>query len=131
MLDHPQELEPYILDDAEGALMKMRVVVLSCCVAMAAVLACAQGMDEGFQPARVVGIEKLAENAQHMSDETHYKISMRLNGALYVCQVSAPVATFIDWSPGKEFPAKVDGKILLVKNLNGQIVQMNIKKISH
>ena len=111
--------------------MKKRLVALSCLIAITAVLACAQAADEGFQPARVAGIEKMAENAQHMSDEAHYKISMRLNGMLYACQVSAPVATFIDWSPGKEFPAKVDGKTLLVKNLNGQIVQMNIKKISH
>lgn len=111
--------------------MKTRVVILVCCVALTAVLACAQAMDDGFQPARVVGIEKMAENAQHMSDETRYKISMRLNGAVYQCQVSAPVSTFIDWSPGKEFPAKVDGKTLLVKNLNGQIVTMNIKKVSH
>jgi hypothetical protein len=111
--------------------MKTRLVILSCCIATMAVLASAQGVDEGFQPARVVSIEKMAENAQHMSDEIHYKISMRLNGALYACQVSAPAATFIDWSPGKEFPAKVDGKTLLAKNPDGQIVQMNVKKVSH
>jgi len=111
--------------------MKTRVAIVLCCIAVATVMAFAQGMDEGFAPARVAGIEKMAENAQHMSDETHYKISMRLNGALYQCQVSAPVSTFIDWSPGKEFPAKVDGKTLLVKNLDGKIITMNIKKVSH
>ncbi len=111
--------------------MKIRLTVLSCCIALAGVLAYAQGGDEGFQMARVVSIEKMAENAQHMSDEINYKISMRLNGALYECRASAPAATFIDWSPGKEFPVRVDGKILSAKNPNGQLVQMNIKKISH
>ena len=111
--------------------MKIGLVILSCCMAMATVLAYAQGGDEGFQMGRVVSIEKMAENAQHMSDEINYKISMRLPDGLYACRVSAPAATFIDWSPGKEFPVRVDGKILSAKNPNGQVVQMNIKKISH
>ena len=76
-------------------------------------------------------LEKLAENAQHMSDEINYKILMRLGDTIYECRTSAQAATFIDWSPGKQFPVRIDGKTLLAKNPNGQIVQMNIKKTSH
>jgi hypothetical protein len=39
------------------------------------------------------------------------------------------VATFIDWTAGKEFPAKLNapnGKVLLVKNPDGQILELNI-----
>lgn len=111
--------------------MKTRFVVLSCCIALAAVLAQAQGGDDGFQMARVMSIEKLATNAQHMSDEINYKILMRLGDTIYECRTSAQAATFIDWSPGKQFPVKIDGKTLLAKNFDGQIVQMNIKKTSH
>ena len=110
--------------------MKTRLVILSCCIALFSVLAHAQA-DDGFQMARVMSIEKLASNAQHMSDEINYKILMRLGDTIYDCRTSAQAATFIDWSPGKQFPAKVEGKILVVKNFNGDIVQMNIKKTSH
>jgi hypothetical protein len=33
---------------------------------------------------------------------------------------------FLDWSPGKEFPAKLIGKILQVKSPNGQLVEMTV-----
>jgi hypothetical protein len=111
--------------------MKTRLVVLSCYIALAAVLAHAQGADDGFQMARVMSIEKLAQNAQHMSDEINYKILMRLGDTIYECRTSAQAATFIDWSPGKQFPVRIEGKTLLAKNFDGQIVQMNIKKTSH
>ena len=111
--------------------MKTRLVVLSCCIALAAVLAHAQGGDDGFQMARVMSIEKLAANAQHMSDEINYKILMRLGDTIYECRTSGQAATFIDWSSGKQFPVRIDGKILSAKNPNGQIIQMNIKKTSH
>ncbi len=109
--------------------MKTRLVVLSCCIAMAAMLAYAQSADEGYQMARVVAIERVAANAQHMENEDNYKISMRLGGIVYACHANAPVATFMDWTIGKEFPAKLNvpnGKVLLVKNANGQVVELNI-----
>jgi len=93
---------------------------------MAAMLAYAQSADEGYQMARVVSFEKLAADAQHMQNSDRYKISMRLGDTVYACHASAPAAVFIDWSPGKEFPAKLNGTILLVKNLNGQVVELNI-----
>ncbi len=111
--------------------MKKRLIAVSCLITLAAVLAHAQGTDDGFQMGRVMSIEKLAENAQHMSDEINYKILMRLGDTIYDCRTSAQAATFIDWSPGKQFPVKIEGKTLLAKNFNGQIVQMNIKKTSH
>jgi hypothetical protein len=98
------------------------------CITMAAMLAHAQGTDEGYQTATVVSIEKLAADAQHMEKGDQFKISMSMGGALYLCKVSAPSATFMEWTSGKEFPAKESGKVLLVKNKNGQIVELNISK---
>ena len=106
--------------------MKTCLVVLSCCITMAAMLAYAQSADEGYQMAKVVAIERVAANAQHMENEDNYKISMRLGDTLYICHGSGPAATFMDWTNGKEFPAKLNGKVLLVKSPNGQIVQLNI-----
>jgi hypothetical protein len=109
--------------------MKTGLVALSCCIAMAAMLTYAQSADEGYQMARVVAFERVAANAQHMAGSDDYKISMRLGGTIYACRVNAPAATFIDWTTGKEFPAKVNvpnGKVLLVKNPDGQVVELNI-----
>jgi hypothetical protein len=63
-----------------------------------------------------------------MEKGDQYKISMSMGGMLYLCKVSAPAATFMDWTSGKEFPAKENGKVLLVKNRNGQTVELNISK---
>jgi hypothetical protein len=106
--------------------MKTCLVALLCCLTMAAMLAHAQSTDEGYQTAIVVSFERLAADAQHMENSDRYKISMRLGDAVYACHASAPAAVFIDWSPGKEFPAKVNGKVLLVKNPNGQVVELNV-----
>ena len=111
--------------------MKTRLIVISCSIALAAVLAHAQGADDGFQMARVMSIEKLAENAQHMSDEINYKILMRLGDTIYECRTSAQAATFIDWSRRKTVSGQDRRQDSLAKNPNGQIVQMNIKKTSH
>ena len=106
--------------------MKTCLVALSCCITMAVMLASAQSADEGYQTARVVSFEKLAANAQHPEESDRYKISMRLSDTVYVCHASAPASVFIDWSTGKEFPAKLNGKVLLVKNPNGQVAELNI-----
>jgi hypothetical protein len=109
--------------------MKIRLVALSCCITMAAMLAYAQGADEGYQTAKVVAFERLAAEAQHMADSDRYKISMRMADTVYACRASAPASVFLDWTVGKEFPAKVsgkDGKMLLVKNPNGQAVELTI-----
>jgi hypothetical protein len=45
---------------------------------------------------------------------------------VYLCRASGTAATFIDLTNGKEFPTKLNGKVLLVKNPNGQIVQLTI-----
>jgi hypothetical protein len=108
--------------------MKKYLVATLCCVTMAAMLAYAQSTDDGFQTATVVSIEKLAADAQHMEKGDQFKISMNMGGVLYMCKVSAPAANFMDWTRGKEFPAKENDKVLLVKNKNGQIVELNITK---
>lgn len=109
--------------------MKTCLLALSCCIALAAMLAYAQSADEGYQPARVVAFERIAANAQHMEGSDQYKISMRLDNTVYLCRASGSAATFIDWTNGKEFPAKLNvpnGKVLLVKNPDGQILELNI-----
>ena len=106
--------------------MKTCWIALSCCITMVAMLAFAQSADEGYQMARVVSFERVAADAQHMADADRYKISMRLGDTVYACHASAPAAVFIDWTTEKEFPAKLNGKVLLVKNPNGQVVELNI-----
>lgn len=106
--------------------MKKCLIAFACCIALVALLAHAQSADEGYQTARVVSIEKEAADAQHMSDSDRYKIAMRLADTVYSCRVNAPAAVFLDWTSGKEFPAKVNGKVLLVKNRDGQVLQLNI-----
>jgi hypothetical protein len=106
--------------------MKMRLVALLCLVTVAAMLAVAQGADEGYQMARVVAFERVAASAQHMEKSDNYKISMRLGDTVYACRASGSAATFNDWTTNKEFPAKLNGKVLLVKNLDGQVLEFNI-----
>jgi len=106
--------------------MKAWLVAVSCCITMAAMLAYGQSTDEGYQTAKVVAYERLAANAQHMEDSGGYKISMRLGNTVYACRASGPAEAFVDWTAGKEFPAKVNAKVLLVKNPNGQVVELNI-----
>ena len=108
--------------------MKKCLVATLCCVTLAGIFAYAQSADEGYQTATVVSIEKLAADAQHMEKGDQFKISMNMGGVLYMCKVSAPAAQFMDWTRGKEFPAKENDKVLLVKNKNGQIVELNISK---
>jgi hypothetical protein len=97
-----------------------------CCITVVAVFAFAQSGDEGFQNATVVAFERVAEDARHMEKGDQYKISLRLGNTIYNCHANAPAATFIDWTTGKEFPVKINDKILLAKNPNGQIVELNI-----
>ena len=108
--------------------MKTRLIAFSCVIVMAAMLAYGQGLDPGYQMARVVSFEKGAANAQHPSDADTYKVSMRMGGVLYICRANAPASAFMDWSMGKEFPARLDGKVLTVKGPNNQIVQLNVLK---
>ena len=107
--------------------MKRSLAVLACCVAMSAMLAFAQDMGDGFQPAHIVSIDKMAADAQHMSDSDRYKISMRMGDTLYKCEASGSASLFMGWSPGKDFPAKLNDKILLVKSPNGQIAELTVK----
>jgi hypothetical protein len=105
--------------------MKKCLVVLWC-ITVAVMLVYGQSADEGYQPARVVSFEKLALDAQHAANSGGYKISMRLGNTIYLCHASGPASVFVDWSEGKEFPAKLNGKVLLVKSPNGQLAELNI-----
>ena len=107
--------------------MKRCLVAVFCGIAMAAMLAYAQSGDEGYQPATVVSIEKIAVSAQHPENGDQYKIFMRMAGVVYGCRANAPAAVFIDWSPGKEYPAKLNDKVLLVKGPGGP-AELNIFK---
>lgn len=109
-------------------MMKRLAVALCCCVAMSTILAYAQTADAGFEMARVVAFDRVAADAQHMENSDQYKISMRLGGTVYACRGSGPASTFIDWSAGKEFPARLDmnNKLMTVKGPNGQLVDLKI-----
>jgi hypothetical protein len=106
--------------------MKTRLAALSCCIAVAAMFAYGQSADEGYQMARVVAFERVAADAQHMENSEQYKMSMRLGDTIYNCRANAPAAVFLDWTTGKEFPTKLNGKVLLVKNPDGQVVELTI-----
>ncbi len=106
--------------------MKKCSMALLCLVAMAATLAYAQSADEGFQMATVVSIDKVAADAQHPENADSYRISMRLGNTVYSCHANGNPAVFLGWSPGKEFPARLDGRVLQVKSPNGQVVDLNI-----
>ncbi len=103
--------------------MKLILVVLSCLVLITACVA-----QDDFQPAKVVAFERVANDAQHPEKADSYKISMRLGDTIYNCHANAPVTVFNDWTVNKEFPARVsaNGKILQVKNTDGQIIEMNV-----
>lgn len=106
--------------------MKRCLVVVSYCIIAAAMLAYAQGGDEGYQTATVATIEKLANDGKHPANVDRYKISMRMEDTIYICRASAPAATFMEWVVGKEFPAKENGKVLAVKNTDGRVVELEI-----
>ena len=106
--------------------MKLRLAAVACGIAMIAVLGFAQSADEGYQPATLVSIEKLAADAQHPENGDQFKIAMRMADTIYLCRSSAPSAAFLDWSSGKQFPARLNGKVLEVKNFDGQVLQLSI-----
>ncbi len=106
--------------------MKKSSLALLCLVAMAAMLAHAQSAEEGFEMATVVSIDRIPADAQHPENADRYKISMRLGNTIYSCHGSGGPAVFLDWSPNKQFPARLDGKVLEVKGPNGQVVDLNI-----
>ena len=106
--------------------MKKLWMALLCFVAMSAMLAYAQGSDEPNQMATVVSIDKVPADAQHPPNADRYKISMRLGNTVYSCHANGSPATFLDWSPGKEFPARLSDKVLQVKGPNGQVVDLDI-----
>jgi len=104
--------------------MQTRLMVWSC-LAILAAFALAQS-DEGYQSARVVAFDRVSADAQHMENQDQYKISMRMGDTVYNCHASGSAAIFNDWTINKEFPAKLNGKELLVKNPDGQIVELKI-----
>jgi hypothetical protein len=106
--------------------MKALVLALSCFVAMAVLLAPAQNTDAGFQMASVVSIDKVPADARHPENANQYKIAMRMGDTIYNCHANGSPSVFIDWSPNKQFPAQVNGKVLQVKNKDGQIVDLEI-----
>ena len=110
--------------------MKIRSIALICCLSMAAMLAAYAQMD---QTAQVVSFEKVAQNEQHAESADHYKIAMRMNGAIYICKAEGPITDFMGWAPGKQFPAQLDAKekIMMVKSPSGNTVQLNVTSKKH
>ena len=75
--------------------MKTSSIALSCCIALAAMLAVAQSGNEGFQMTTVVAFERVAADARHRENEDQYKISMRLGNTVYNCHASASASVFL------------------------------------
>ena len=108
--------------------MKTCLIALSCWIALAGIMASAQSADAGYGMATVVSIERVANDAQHPENVDNYRMSMRMDNVLYLCHATAPAAEFLNWSPGKQFPARENGKLLEVKNMDGQILELKIVK---
>jgi len=100
--------------------MKKIAFALLCCLAICTLLAYAQ------TTATVVSIDKQSADARHPEKGDQYKIAMRMGNTVYMCHGSGPAANFLDWSPGKEFPATLIDKVLQVTGPNGQVVDLNI-----
>ena len=105
--------------------MKIRTLATVIVLTILTAMAFSQG-DEGFQPAKIVSFEKLAASMQHPENNDRYKMAMRLGDTLYLCQASGPVKNFMDWTINKELPARVSGKVMQVKNFDGQILDLTI-----
>ena len=105
--------------------MKKLAMVFGCGLMLAAVLA--YGQDD-FQPAKVIAFEKVAADVQHPEKADSYKMSLRLGDTVYNCQGHGSVATFNDWTTGKDVPAKVNAsaKTIQVKNFDGQILELKV-----
>jgi hypothetical protein len=103
----------------------MKTLAILLCV-LITVAAFAVSAGEDFQTARVIAFEKVPLSAQHPENSDSYKMSMRIGDTIYNCKANAPVAVFNDWTSGKELPARVNGKVLEVKNFDGQIIELTI-----
>ena len=106
--------------------MKTGLLVVTCFVVLAALIASAQTAPAGFEMATVVSIDKVPADARHPENADRYRIAMRMGDTIYTCHANASPAVFIDWSPGKQFPAQLDGKVLHVKNKDGQMIDLNV-----
>ena len=104
--------------------MKKFALALGCFILLGAMLSYAQ--DQGYTMAKVVAFERMAASAQHMEDSDQYKIAMRLGDTVYLCHASGSASLFLDWSMGKEFPTRLDGKVLHVKGPHGE-AELNIQ----
>lgn len=100
-------------------LMKKHLAVL-CLVVFVALATAAQ---DGYQSARVVAFEKVASSPQHPENADKYKISMQVGSIFYKCEARGSVATFNDWTTGKEYPARIDekAKTMQVKGPGGEV----------
>jgi hypothetical protein len=97
---------------------------LALCLVLS-IIAVAQATDD-MQMATIVSFEKLANSQQHPENNDRYKMSLRLGETLYLCETTGPVREFMDWTINKELPAKLEGKVLQVKNFDGKILDLRI-----
>ena len=102
--------------------MKRSSMILLCCLLLCALLANAQFGDK----ATVVSVDKQSADARHPEKGDQYKIAMRMGNTIYMCHASGPASNFLDWSPGKEFPARLNDKVMQVTGPNGTVVDLNI-----
>ena len=84
--------------------MRTRLIALSCCIALTAMLAYAQTGD--FQPATVVSIDKMASDAQHPEYGDHYRIGMRIGDTISPAAAAVGLRSIWDGPRTRNFRPK-------------------------
>jgi len=79
------------------------------------------------QTGRIVKVEKQAAHSTSGGTDTPakadvdtYHISIQLDDKIYICQYKAGSETDLSWVEGKDVQARVKGKAIYVKKVNGK-----------
>jgi hypothetical protein len=109
-----------------GGFMKARVVLAAfLCFALLSAVGIAAAQE--YQSGKILKVEKQASQAPSGGTDapmstaaTSYLISIQLDGKVYVCKYKVQTDQEISWIEGKDVQARVKGKAMFVKKLNGK-----------
>jgi hypothetical protein len=106
--------------------MKVRVV-LATFLCFALLFAVGAATAQEYQEGKILKVEKQASHASSggtdapmNAEATSYLISVQLGGKVYLCKYKAHPDREISWVEGKDVQARVSGKAMFVKKLNGK-----------